>query len=79
MKLQFDEMNKSRTYSTQVILELCGINYNAVQHIALSVDDFCILLNGIYCIIYCCIQFVCNNLVADQYVRIGKCIILFLL
>ena len=38
--------------------------------------DFCMILNCIFCIIYCCIYYVCNNLVAllkfVQYVRIKK-------
>ena len=46
------------------------------MYLALTDDDFCMILNCIYCIIYCCICYVCNNLVAlmklVQYVRIKK-------
>ena len=42
--------------------------------------DFCMILNCIFCIIYCCIYYVCNNLVAllkfVQYVRIKKYLLL---
>ena len=43
--------------------------------------DFCMILNCIFCIIYCCIYYVCNNLVAllkfVQYVRIKKYLFIY--
>ena len=50
------------------------------MYLAPTDDYFCMILNCIYCIIYCCIYYVCNNLVAllkfVQYVRIKKYIII---
>ena len=46
------------------------------MYLAPNEYDFCMILNCIFCIIYCCIYYVCNNLVAllkfVQYVRIKK-------
>ena len=89
VKMRFAEINKSCTYSTQALIELCGIRDGTIQCNILNQNeacalidvlrteyDFCMILNCIYCIIYCCIYYVCNNLVVllklVQYVRLKK-------
>ena len=46
------------------------------MYLAPTEYDFCMILNCIFCTIYCCIYYVCNNLVVllklVQYVRIKK-------
>ena len=52
------------------------------MYLAPTEYDFCMILNCIYCIIYCCIYYVCNNLVAllkfVQYVRIKKYLFIYI-
>ena len=50
------------------------------MYLVLTDDEFCMILNCIYYIVYCCIYYVCNNLVAllkpAQYVQTKKDIII---
>ena len=89
----FAEINKSCTYSTQALIELCSIRDGTIQCnilnqnevcalidvLSTDYDDFCMILN---CISYCCIYYVCNNLVAllklVQYVWIKKYLLYWL-
>ena len=52
------------------------------MHLALADDGFCMILNCIYCIVYCCIYYLCINLDAllkpAQYVRIKKYIVIIM-
>ena len=93
--MRFAKINKSCTYSTQALIKLCGIRDGTIQrnilnqnevcalidvaYLAPTEYDFCMILNCIYCIIYCCMYYVCNNLVAllklVQCVRIKKYLI----
>ena len=53
------------------------------MYLALTDDDFCMIFNCIYCITYCYIYYICNNLVAllkpAQYAQINKYIIIIII
>ena len=75
--MRFVELNKSCTYSTQALKELCGIRdgtiqscnmQNIVPERGLRINRYLALTDDNFCMtlncIYCIIYYVCSNLAA---------------
>ena len=45
VKMRFADINKSCTYSTQALIELCGIRYGTIQCNILNQNEVCALID----------------------------------